>query len=760
MKVLKLIVFVIIVSLSINGNSQSIAQLKSLAENAMSENDFNSAVELYKLTLTIEPDNVELQFMLAEAYRKSFNYIEAAKFYQKVFIAQADLFPESALFAGLMLKNNESYNEAKVYFENFLEIQKKSKTQLSEYYDINKLISSCDSAIIWKSNPRNFRIENLHRINTTYNEFNPFPVGDSVLIFSSIRPRFETDNPLLSSNDFMSNIYVSKFGRLGLQKPVLFDKNINSRRQNTSNITITENGEKAYFTRCENINNKLRCDIYYSERQKNSWSKARKIPYPLNSNEFTTTHPFVTFDSISGNDLLYFSSDRAGGFGGMDLWFTVLKDGKPQTPINLGSIINTKGDEITPFYETATGTLYFSSDYHIGMGAYDVFKSVGALSTWTIPQNLGFPINSGANDFYYIIANEDEAYLTSNRKGSMTFKDLTCCNDIFLVRKEIQELEILAKIDKDSIEHSIQNDILELLPLSLYFDNDHPNPRSISSETWLTYPQTLQTYLERKNEFAQNFAVGNSDRERKSAEKEVLQFFEDEVEANFEKLEAIIQLIYQDLLSGSEVSIKVRGFASPLTSAEYNLILTKRRINSLINYFSKWNNEVLKTYLEPDSNNLVRFKILEEAAGETLASQIVSDDPKDRRMSVYSPAASRERRIEIMYYESNRYVISENTAIIYIEDNVIQLSDNQLNGEVLEIRIFNIGNEVLVLNNIELSSTNLVLLSRSYRIEPGSKGLIELRINSIQKDNFFENIIIESNSIEKRNVIFLKSTGK
>lgn len=756
MKHIRYLIFILLFGVFNFANSQNLAQLKSLAENAMSENNFNIAVILFELALQSEPDNIEVKFKLAEAYRHSFNYIEAAKFYEKVFLTNSQMYPESALFAGIMQKNNENYIEAKIFFEKIKENPTKLSSDFLMYYDIENLISSCDSALYWRSNPENLRIENLHKINTQYNEFNPFPVGDSLLLFSSIRPKFETDNPLISSSDYMSNIYVSKFGNLGLQEPVLFDKNINSRRFNTSNISISKDGNKAFFTRCENINNKLRCDIFYSEKKKGKWTKPEKLPNSINSAEHTSTHPFISLDSISGNELLYFSSDRTGGFGGMDLWFSVFKDGKPQTPINLGSIINTKGDEISPFYDSNSGTLYFSSDYHIGMGGFDVFKSKGSLSTWSVPKNLGFPVNSGANDFYFIIANKDETYITSNRKGSMTFKDLTCCNDIFLIREEAKQEEIAKKIEIDIFESTVKTDIIELLPLSLYFDNDHPNPRSISSVTHLTYPQTLFTYLERKQEFAKKYSEVFTEKESKSAEKEILHFFEDVVEANFEKLEAITQLIYQDLLSGSEVSIKVRGFASPLTSAEYNLILTKRRIHSLRNYFSQWNNEVLKTYLEPDSNNLVRFVIIEEAAGESLASQIVSDDPKDRRMSVYSPDASKERRIEIMYYESNRNIIFENSALIYIEDNLIHLTENQLNGEIINLRIFNVGDELLIINNIDLSSTEIKILSRSYRIEPGSYGLIELKINSNQKGNFFENVIIESNSLEKKNVIFLK----
>lgn len=754
-KMLKTIFLITFIFFSRFCFSQNISQINELAQKAMLEQDFITAIKFYELILQNQPDNIEAMYMLAEANRNSSNYQNASLLYLKVFEVKPELFPLSLFYAAKMLKSNEEYEKAKKYFIMFYEKNIETDKEIIKTFDLVNQINSCDSAIIWKSQPHDLKIVNLKNINTEFNEFGAVPLRDSVLFFSSIRPRFETQNPMLLAENFVTNIYISKFGNLGLRKPKLFDRTINSRRYNASNISFNIDLSKVYFTRCINQGNRQVCQLYISIKAKNDkWKKPQKLPYPINIEKYTTSHPYVSFDSISGNQIIFFSSDRPGGFGGMDIWFSIISNGLPQAPINLGSIINTSGNEITPFYQIETNTLFFSSDKHIGMGGFDVFKSYGALNSWTVPKNLEFPINSGANDYYYVIANEQEAYLTSNRKGSLTFGNLTCCNDIYLIRKDVINLETKTEI-ATKIGTSIKDDILELLPLSLYFDNDHPNPRSISPTTWLTYSQTLATYLERRNEFAIGFSSGLSLNERKLAKESVESFFDNDVKINYKKLEAITQLTYQTLLEGSNITFKVRGFASPLTSADYNYFLTKRRINSLKNYFRQWDSGALVEFMEPDSNNKVRFNIVEEAIGEATAPQIVSDNPQDRRLSVYSPAASKERRIELVNFEIFLNESKSEDAKLFVEDNLIKLINSQLDAGKIEIIVYNIGKTPLLIKDIKVSSEKIQVIAKSNIIASGESGKIEIKLDIEKRIRFFEHIKIKSNSVEQVNYIFL-----
>jgi len=137
-----------------------------------------------------------------------------------------------------------------------------------------------------------------------------------------------------------------------------------------------------------------------------------------------------------GEEIIYFVSDKEGGKGGMDIWYTSF-DNKTKTykvPVNAGSKINTPGDEVSPFIDPKTQTLYFSSDGWQGIGGLDIFKTNGEMKKWTQPVNMGVPINSNYDDLYFVVApsNQDNGLLVSNRpviengvnRGS-------CCDDIF-----------------------------------------------------------------------------------------------------------------------------------------------------------------------------------------------------------------------------------------------------------------------------------------------------------------------------------------
>src|SRR5581483_549780 len=111
---------------------------------------------------------------------------------------------------------------------------------------------------------------------------------------------------------------------------------------------------------------------------------------------------------------------RAGGKGGLDIWYAVRKDdGTFEQPVNCGDKVNTPDDDITPYFVDERNMLFFSSTYHKGMGGFDIFKSEYKNGTFGEPQNAGYPINSSYNDIYYSVNKaRDRAYVSSNRVGS------------------------------------------------------------------------------------------------------------------------------------------------------------------------------------------------------------------------------------------------------------------------------------------------------------------------------------------------------
>jgi hypothetical protein len=184
----------------------------------------------------------------------------------------------------------------------------------------------------------------------------------------------------------------------------------------------------------------------------------------------------------------------------------------------------------------------------------------------------------------------------------------------------------------------------EGLPLVLYFDNDQPgyvNP--LDTVTSLTYEQTYRQFLNRKNAFVTGYSSGLQSDEVEPAQEIIRTFFEEKVEASYARLQSFCQLLENYLAEGHSIEIEVAGYASPLASSAYNERLSGRRISSLINHFIKYNNGALKSYF--DSGQLV-IKRAPKGEGQAGLNEI-SDDKQNLRQSVFSPAASRLRRVTI-----------------------------------------------------------------------------------------------------------------
>jgi tetratricopeptide (TPR) repeat protein len=742
-------------------SAQSVQQFIQYGDEAYNSSNYFTAIDFYEQALIINNNILDVRFRLAESYRHVFNYVSAQEQYSIIIREDRNNnFPESRFFAAMMMKSNGQYQQAIDMLSSYIAHGAKNNVLVSAIRSELEILA-CKLAIDLKKNPIPAKVQNLRAINTPYSEFNPVPLGDKGLVFSVLKPVSQSFSTMIQAKEYLSNIYISHYGMQGLQKPEPFDATINSKDQHTANITFSHDGTQAYFNRCSYKDYKLRCDIWKSNLQTNNrWGKPVKLSNVVNSEEFTSTQPFLAHDKQTGNNILYFSSDRPGGIGGMDIWYTVIQNDVPQMPINLGSIINTPGDEITPFYDNTNGILYFSSDWHPGLGGYDIFKSKGGLSSWEQPKNIGYPINSGANDFNFYKEDDEVAYFVSNRTGSMTFKDQTCCNDIYIVDFEPQIIEEIIVEISDTIIPTVQQDILELLPLSLYFDNDHPNPRTMLAETKYSYKETILQYLNEKDTYIREYSKGLKEDRKQKAIKEMEAFFTEEVQAGIQKLDILSGLIYQDLQYGSNISIKVKGFTSPLTSAEYNYFLAKRRISSLVNYFKAYENGVLLPYIEHRAENGGSLTIIEEPAGEALANPYVSDNPLDRRQSVYSIAASKERRIEIFIYETDiTYVnIDIEQAMIYISDNLIQLFDYiGIENKTIQINIANIGKETLLIEKIETSSDEIQIVSFPQELLPGEQGVLSFLITNAIPSAFSQHVLIHSNSVEKRNVIYVSS---
>jgi hypothetical protein len=308
--------------------------------------------------------------------------------------------------------------------------------------------------------------------------------------------------------------------------------------------------------------------------------------------------------------------------------------------------------------------LYFSSSWHHGFGGYDIFSSDFRNFKFEKPINLGIPINSPANELYFF-RDKEQYYFSTNRIGVTYSKNPTCCSDIYTYSTIKKEREI----DTNSLNISLNNsenttnsssaailaksefksldDLNKKLPVTLYFHNDAPNPKSIDTTTNLNYLTTYNEYIGMIPQYKKEYAKGLTGEKAKDAEEDIESFFIEYVNQGLEDLEIFRELLFKELNENKSIVMTVKGFASPLAKSDYNVNLTKRRISSLKNYLKEYDKAAFKPFLDNNNPSGTKLIIQEVPFGEYVANKLVSDNPNDMRNSVYSRVAGLERKIEI-----------------------------------------------------------------------------------------------------------------
>ncbi|MCF8298972.1 MAG: DUF1573 domain-containing protein [Saprospiraceae bacterium] len=728
----------------------SVEECVGHAEQFFENGDFYSASVFYFNALQFDSTRISIAYKYAEASRLFNNYKVASDWYH--YVLESDSASDFSLvrfWYAAMLKNCGDYDSAISNFKAFT--QTYSKT---DFYSkkSQKEIQSCEFAIKLMKDTVNVKIEHLPTsVNSPYSEFGAVQLNSSVLYFSALRAIGSMEYESFIPNAFLSKIYISKNTTAGWSKGKEIDKVINNKTSHNANVAFNDAHTKMYFTRCSSDeNSQMQCAIYLSVKEAGEWQKPVKLKSKINLENYTSTQPAVA--NIDDYEILYFVSDRPNGYGGNDIWYSVLKDGVYNEPVNLGSLINTQGNEITPFYYNHGKTLYFSSDWHNGLGAYDVFKSKGGLNSWEIPVNLGFPINSSCNDIYFTKNGIDkDGYFTSNRPGSYHIKGETCCNDIYYYEWDEKKPEIVKKVEKDTVK--IEDKVKLLLPLTLYFHNDIPDPKSTNTTTNENYKTTLADYFLLKEKYEQEYSKGLKGEEKEKAVLDIKDFFDNYISKGFSDLEKFSDLLLTDLEKGSDVRIKIKGYCSPLNSTEYNLNLAKRRIASLKNFIAQYDEGIFKKYLDYTAENGGKLTIYEDPIGEAKAKAFVSDNPNDKRNSIYSRAAAFERKIQIILYTSGGNFEDDSLSMQFpeIQFNTMihdfgTLSQNK--KLVFKFQFSNVGKAELTLLNVETSSDNIVTDWSKEPILPGDANTINVLLDTEGiLGEFEEKIIIKLNTI-------------
>lgn len=392
------------------------------ADQAYRNRQFFNAIELYKQAYTKAKkadQKAKILFRTGVSYHEINDFKGAETYYQKAIAAKyAD--PEAILKLADCLKDQMKYDAAIVEYQNY-----KKANPSDPRGDLG--VKSCELAQKWKDTPSRYKIENMALINSKEEDFSPVfsDKKASTLMFTSTREGAigKTD---LTTGQLHSDLYETKLDKNGKwSTPIPLSTNI-STAFNEGAASISKKGDLMFLTRCpESKGKKLGCQLFLAKKQGSGWAEPALLPFIKADDSISFRHPALSPDGTT----LYFSSNMPGGYGGSDLWMAKY-DAKGNSwgqPVNLGATINTPGKEGYPYVSDDGKFLYFSSNYHPGMGGLDIFKAeIGQGNKFTkSPENLKFPLNSAADDFGIIFEGKKQrGYFSSNREGGKGSDDI------------------------------------------------------------------------------------------------------------------------------------------------------------------------------------------------------------------------------------------------------------------------------------------------------------------------------------------------
>lgn len=278
------------------------------------------------------------------------------------------------------------------------------------------LIASFSQLIMGQST---YVIEKASFSSEKYDEFSPVFYKDGI-VFCSNRIYGLSNRSTAQNKGLFKIYYIDTLGKTDRESTKLFSKNLTT-ILNDGPVTFNRGRDTIYFSRNQDVSSKLsdisssrnKLGIYSAVLVDGQWTKVRELR--INNEWYNVTTPCLSPDSKK----LFFASDKPGGFGGSDLYSCSWKKDRWEDPVNLGPVINTKGNESYPFINPA-GELFFSSDGHPGLGGKDIFFSMFSDSTWLQPVHLDPPINSPRDDFGILTDTlMNEGYFSSNREKSI-----------------------------------------------------------------------------------------------------------------------------------------------------------------------------------------------------------------------------------------------------------------------------------------------------------------------------------------------------
>ncbi len=511
------------------------------------------AKELYIQAADLDPTNLRANWMAGSLYMETINKDQALTYLLRIQEQKPNYRFDLLYHIGRAYHYGLDFDNALSYYERY----KKKVLGDRSYRGMDRVMPQVVSRRILECNngkeiinkPSQYSIIPIgEEINSVWPDYAPvLNKNGDVMIFTSRRQEDNTSPNVDKDNFYFEDVFISrKVG--GKWSPA---KNIGppiNTEYHDANIALSADGSRLYLYKDTGAG-----DIYYSDFDGQNWSEPEFLTSKINS----TIYSENSLTETSSPDIVFYTSSRPGNEGGIDIYYCT-KDDKGKDwykSKSLGAVINTPGDEDSPFLAYDGKTLYFSSTGHKGYGGYDIFKSVydSLTEEWSIPENLGYPVNTPDDEIYFNVSPDQRTgYYASVREGGLGF------TDIFMVKYHGDNLD-QAKL------------------IAANYGNSNSNSTTVNSgSTNASTPKGSSSINNNEPEYEEY--------EIKLMDKTHRIFFNSDQSAiedtHKNELDSIVQMIYKY----SFLSIDIAGYASKDGNPRYNLELSNKRALIVLNY--------------------------------------------------------------------------------------------------------------------------------------------------------------------------------
>ena len=562
-------------------------------------------IAVKELKRAIKKDNnfIEAYLLMGDIYKVRKENQKEINTYFKIIEIDENFFPYIYYnLASSELRIGE-YEIAKSHFIKFLKEKKVRKDIINI---AEQKLKQCDFAIEQIKNPVKFNPINLGpNVNSIYDDYWPaLTVDGKTLITTVMLPKEEAYISLHDSTQ--EDFYVSYLKNKNWTKATKLSSIINT-PFNEGALSISSDGSYCFFTACGRSNGYGLCDIYMAKNENGKWTRPVNIGRPVNS-KYSEKQPSISSDGKT----LYFSSNRPGGKGNMDLWVSTYENSRWSEPQNLGDSINTFNSEISPFIHHDNQTLYFASNGHMGMGGYDMFVSrKDSTEKWSRPENLGYPINTFGEEFGMIINSEGNKAFFSSDREKVTGRDIY----EFALPEKIKPISVnyvngFVYDSKTNIKLEAEIELIDIETNKIITKKTSDK----TSGKYLVCLPTNKNYALEVNKkgylfFSENFSLKDNNNSLNPyliniplhpiniGEKIILKniFFSTNSyelkKESFFELSKIIQLMNNN----PDIKAEIAGHTDSTGTKEYNIKLSQNRAKSVYNYLIK--NSDLKSRL-------------------------------------------------------------------------------------------------------------------------------------------------------------------